>query len=450
MKWFFSFFKNLGFESEGLKKYFANTSWLLFDRVLRLIFAFITTILIVRYLGPEQFGILSYAISIVSLISILAYAGLENIITRELVKTPEKTNELLGTGFILRLCGSIMIILLLILFGVVSSETRLNFLMILIIGGSTLFQPFAVIDFFFQSKVQAKYSVIVQSSSFFALTVARILCIILDAPLIIFAILLSIETIATAIGFVIVYSTHGRNILKWKFNKTIAREFIRDAWPLVLSGLAVSTFAKIDQVLLKFLVNAESVGFYSAAVRIVEAWYFIPMAVTTSIFPALLNARKHNYKEYIVRLKKLYDLMSFISIFIALAVSLLSDFIIQVFYGNSFSNSSAVLAIYIWSGVATFLGVASNQFLIAENLTKLSLYRSVFGMIANILLNYLLIPKFGILGAAWATFISYFLSTFFLVMFKESRHQAFIMFRSMFLLDTFSFLVTRFFKIKNN
>jgi O-antigen/teichoic acid export membrane protein len=443
MKKIFTFLESLGFQPYGLRKYFANTSWLIFDRVLRLIFAFITTILIVRYLGPKQFGILSYAVSIVSLISILAYAGLENIITRELVKSPEKTNEFLGTGFILRFIGSILIIIILLIFGIAAKESTLSFMMILIIGASSIFQPFGVIDFFFQSKIQAKYSVIVQSTSFFALTVARILCIFLEAPLIIFAILLSIETIVAAIGFVIAYSSQGQNIFQWKFNKAIAREFVRDAWPLVLSGLAVSTFAKIDQVLLKFLVNAEGVGFYSAAVRIVEAWYFIPMAVTTSIFPALLNARQHNYNEYLSRLNKLYELMSFISIFIAIVVSLLSGFIIQVFYGAVFASSATVLAIYIWSGVATFLGVASNQFLIAENFTKLSLYRSVFGMITNICLNYLLIPKFGINGAAWATFISYFLSTFFIGMFKETRQQALMMLRSVFLVSTFSFLIKR-------
>ena len=225
----------------------------------------------------------------------------------------------------------------------------------------------------------------------------------------------------------------------WKFNKEIAREFLRDAWPLILSGLAISTFAKIDQVLLKFLINEEGVGFYAAAVRIVEAWYFIPMAITTSIFPAILNARQNNHSEYLNRLEKLYDLMSAISIFIAVFISLLSGFIIHVFYGSTFSSSATVLAIYIWSGVATFLGVASNQFLIAENLTKLSLYRSVFGMITNILLNFVLIPLYGINGAAIATLISYFLSTFFIAIFKESRAQSIMMFRSLFLVNIFSF-----------
>ena len=439
MKKIFIFLESMGFQPEGLKKYFSNTSWLIVDRVLRLMLAFLTTILIVRYLGPQQFGLLSYAISIVSLVSILAYAGLENILTRELVKKPERINELLGTGFVLRLIGSILIIIILLFVGVITKESKLSFMMILIIGTSNIFQPFGVIDFFFQSRVQAKYSVIVQSTSFFALTVARILCIFLEAPLIIFAILLSIETLVAAIGYVIAYSVQGKSILVWKFNKEIAREFLRDAWPLILSGLAISTFAKIDQVLLKFLINEEGVGFYAAAVRIVEAWYFIPMAITTSIFPAILNARQNNHSEYLNRLEKLYDLMSAISIFIAVFISLLSGFIIHVFYGSTFSSSATVLAIYIWSGVATFLGVASNQFLIAENLTKLSLYRSVFGMITNILLNFVLIPLYGINGAAIATLISYFLSTFFIAIFKESRAQSIMMFRSLFLVNIFSF-----------
>lgn len=435
-----SFLESIGFKPEGFKRYFANTSWLLVDRIFRLILAFITTVLIVRYLGPEKFGILSYAISMVSLVSVLAYAGLENILTRELVKKPDEMNELLGTGFILRLIGSILIIAILIIIGIVVNESQLTFTMILIIGAANIFQPFGVIDFFFQSKVQAKYSVIVQSGSFFVLSVARIIAIILEAPLIVFAILLSIETFVAAIGYVIAYSREGKTLFKWKFRKNIAYQFLRDAWPLVLSGLAVSTFAKIDQVLLKFLIDEEGVGYYSAAVRIVEAWYFIPMAITISIFPAILNARESNKAEYIGRLNKLYNLMSLVSIIIAIILSVFSGFIIHLFFGEAYSSSAAVLAIYIWSGIATFLGVASNQFLIAENLTKLSLYRSVFGMITNVLLNFWLIPIYGINGAAWATLISYFLSVFFIGIFKESREQAWLMLRSIFLFTIFSFI----------
>lgn len=449
MKFFLNFFSSMGFEPQGIKKYFANTSWLLIERIVRLLLAFLTTVLIVRYLGPEKFGLYSYSVSIVSLISILAYAGLENILTRELVKHPEKTNELLGTGFFLRIAGAVLIILILLAIGIIAKEPKLNFLMILIIGTANIFQPFGVIDFYYQSRVQIKYSVIVQSTSFFILTVARILSIILQAQVIVFAILLAVEALACAIGYVIIYSSQGNKIFNWQFNRYIAKEFLRDSWPLILSGLAVSTFAKIDQVLLKFLVNEEGVGFYSAAVRIVEAWYFIPMAVTTSMFPAILNAKKTNEKEYLKRLEKLYDLMAVLSIFIALFISLLSGVIIQLFYGERFIYSSSVLAIYIWSGVATFLGVASNQFLIAENLTKLSLYRSVFGMVTNILLNFLLIPPLGIKGAAFATLFSYFMSTFFIGFFKESKVQTKMMFRSVLLVNPITFLLRSSIKRKN-
>ncbi|NWF88260.1 MAG: flippase [Ignavibacteriaceae bacterium] len=440
MNFLFKLISSMGFEPEGIKKYFANTSWLIVERVMRLMLAFLTTILIVRYLGPEKFGLYSYSISIVSLIAVLAYAGLENILTRELVKYPEKTLELLGTGFVLRFMGAVLIIVVLLIIGIAAKEPQLNFLMILIIGTANIFQPFGVIDFYFQSKVQVKYSVIVQSSSFFLLTIARIAAIILQAHVIVFAILIAVEALVCAIGYVIVYSSEGNKILKWKYNHLIAKQFLNDSWPLILSGLAVSTFAKIDQVLLKFLVNEEGVGFYSAAVRIVEAWYFIPMAITTSIFPAILNAKQTNEAEYQRRLKKLYDLMAAISIGIALIITLLSGFIIHLFYGEKFVSSTPVLTIYIWSGIATFLGVASNQFLIAENLTKLSLYRSVFGMIANILLNFLLIPIYGINGAALATLISYFISTFFIGLFKETKEQAFLMIRSVFLISTIKFV----------
>ena len=133
---------------------------------------------------------------------------------------------------------------------------------------------------------------------------------------------------------------------------------------------------KIDQVMIKEMMNAEAVGQYAAAVRLSEVWYFIPMVITASLFPAIINAKKKNENLYYLRLQRLYDFMAFMAIAIALPMTFLSDWIVELLYGAQYNQAGSVLVIHIWAGVFVFLGVASAKWFLVENLQMLSLQRA--------------------------------------------------------------------------
>ena len=197
---------------------------------------------------------------------------------------------------------------------------------------------------------------------------------------------------------------------------------IRDAWPLIFSGVMISVYMKIDQVMLKEMLNTKAVGVYAAAVKLCEAWYFVPTVFTASLFPAIISAKQKNEELYKNRLQKLYDLMVWSSLGVAVPTAFLADWVIIILYGVEFNGAANVLRIYIWAGVFTFLGVASFKWLIAENLQHISFYLYAIGSIVNIVCNWFLIPIHGISGAAFATFISYGIGSYggFLI-FRKSR-----------------------------
>ncbi|OFX62763.1 MAG: O-unit flippase, partial [Bacteroidetes bacterium GWB2_41_8] len=396
---------NIG--SESFKKYFTNTSWLFFEKIIRLVVTFIVGILIIRYLAPNEFGLLSYAMSFVGIFAAVSSLGIDSILTRELVKSPDQRDLLLGTAFTFKLLGAAISIILLLTVLPFMANNALTNIMILIIASATFFQSFNVIDFYFQSRVTAKYSVYAQSSAFLLGSIIKILLIVFNAPLIYFAIVILIEAILLASGFIIVYKKRGLSLFEWKSNKIIGFNILRDSWPLILSGIIITIYIKIGQVLIKELMNETEVGYYGAAARLCEAWYFVPMAITASLFPAIINAKQISEKLYLSRLQKLYDLMAWMAILIALPVTFFSKEITFILLGAKYLPSAPVLTIYIWAGVATFLGVASSQYLITENLTKLSFYRTLIGLIVNVILNLILIPEIGIIGSAVATLVSY-------------------------------------------
>jgi len=425
----------INFKSETFKKYFKNTSWLFAEKILRILISFLVTVLVIRYLGPEQFGLLSYAISFFGLFSAISVLGLESISIRELVKYPGKRDNILGSVFLLRLVGGIVTVILIALTLFISNESTDISILILIISTSAIFQSFSVVDYYFRAEVKAKYSVYVMMASVLFTSSLKILIIILEAPLIYFAIAFSVEFLITAAGFLTVYKNNSLKIINWKFQKELALSLLKDSWPLILSGLVVSVYMKIDQVMIKNMLNSEEVGYYAAAVRLSEAWYFIPIALTNSLFPAIINAKEIGKNFYFNRIQKLYDILAWIAISIAVPVSIFSSDIINILYGSEFKSAAPVLTIYIWAGVAVFLGVASGQYLITENFTKLSFFRAFIGMVINVILNLVLIPKYGIVGAAVATLISYSVAVFSIILFPKTKKQFFMMIKSILLIS---------------
>ena len=397
------------FNNPGFRKYFANTSWLLGERILRMAISLFVGIYVARYLGPERFGLLSYALSFVWLFSSLASFGLDDILVRELIKYPEQRNNLLGTVFWLKICGTLVMgttIALVLKFKVEDQQT---YWMIALISFGFLFQATNVVDFYFQSQVQSKFAVRAQVIQLILTSLFKIYLVWAKAELVWFAFALLLDQAVVAVLFLLVYRWKIEWFPFFSFRWIQAKKLMRDAWPLIFAGMVVSVYMKIDQVMLKEMLDTKAVGVYAAAVKLCEAWYFVPTVITASLFPAIIEARKKSETLYDERVQKLYDLMVWTSVAVAIPTSLLADWVILILYGANFQEATDILRIYIWAGVFVSLGVASSKWLVVENLQSYSLYRTVFGVVLNISCNLLLIPIYGIKGAVFATLISYFI-----------------------------------------
>jgi len=406
--------------------------------------SFVVTIFVVRYLGPKDFGLYSYALSFFWLFASLSTFGLEAITTREIVKHPDTKDEINGTIFFLRLAGSLAAIILIAATLFLTGEETYTAILILILSGSFLFQSFSAIEYYFRGIVKAKYNAYALSASVILSSALKVMFILLKAPLIYFVYAVVFEYAVLAFGLIAVYHHNKLSIFNWKYSKTLASSLLKDSWPLALSGIVVMIYVRIDQIMIKHMMSEEAVGYYSAAVRLCEAWYFIPVTLCNSIFPAIVNAKNVNTEFYNNRMQKLYDLLTWLAIGIAIPVTIFSNQIIQLLFGNEFSSASPILTIYIWAGVAVFLGVASSQYLINENLTKLSFSRNLVGMILNVGLNLILIPKYGIIGSAVATLISYSIIILTLSFHKKFTIQFRMIMKAFFLITLFQYLMNVF------
>ena len=433
-------FKSLQ-KNQGFIKYSKNISWLFFERILRITVGLFVSVWVAKYLGPKQFGFFSYTLSFVALFGFMVTISHTSIVVRELVKNPNHNDEIVSTAFWLKIMGAMLGVLITLAISInFTSNDRFVNILILIIASSNIFHSFNVVDDYFQSKVMNKFVVITNVISLFLSSVIKIILILNDAPLIAFVWVVFFDNFILASGFIYFYIKLNSKfkIKNLKFKSKTAILLLKDSWPLMISSAAIMIHIKVDQVIIKEILGLEAVGQYAAAARVSEAWYFIPSVLTASFFPAIINAKKNNEDLYNSRLQKLYDIMVWIAIAIAIPMIFLSDWLIEILYGYQYSEAGNVLMIHIWAGVFVSLGLASNGWLICENLQKFLLVNTFIATITNIGLNYILIPKFGIVGAAWATIISYFLVGYLcLLIWKKTRINFINLTKSLFFITLF-------------
>ena len=335
----------------GFKKYFANTSWVLGERILHLAVSLFISIYVARYLGPERYGLLSYALSFVWLFSALAHLGLDDILVQELVQHREKRKDLLGTVFWLKICGTAIMGISITTVLQFMAEDKQTYWIIIIIAFGFLFQSTNVIELYFRAQVQSKFAVRVQVVQLFITSLFKIYLVWSKADLVWFAVALMLDQAVAALLFLIMYRWKIEWFPFFYFRWKQAKILLRKAWPLIFAGLVVSLYMKIDQVMLKEMLNAKAVGVYAATAKICEAWYFLPTALMASLFPAIIEARKKSETVYDKRVQKLYDLMVWGSVAVALPTTLLADWVILILYGEDFQEAADVLRIYIFGQV---------------------------------------------------------------------------------------------------
>jgi O-antigen/teichoic acid export membrane protein len=413
---------------QGFRRYFANTSWMFAEQVLRLIAGLLVGIWVARYLGPEQFGVFSYVMAFTAIFGSIAKLGLDGIMVRDLVRDPSQRDIYLGTAFWLKLGGALVSLAAIAMAVQLASNDRITNLYIFIISSGIIFQSFEVVDFYFQSQVLSKFVSICKMAQLLLSSMLKIYFVLTGSDLIWFVVVSFIDQVLLAGALLIAYRYQRLGSFYRYFDLVTAKQLLKDSWPLVFSALVVMIYMRIDQIMIKELLGEREVGLYSAAVRLSEVWYFVPIIITNSLFPAIVNAKEFSEELYYARLQRLYTGLVWMAIAVALATTFLSDWLVTLLYGEAYKEAGQVLLVHIWTGVFVFFGCAWSKWMLNENKTKTSSLFQINAMFWNVILNMLLIPKYGIYGSALSTLIAASIGHTLLPLFIKSQRIALKMF----------------------
>ncbi len=391
-------------QNDTVKKYAFNTSWLFGEQMVRMLVGLFVGVWVARYLGPEKFGLLSYAQSLVGLFGAVATLGLNSIVIRDIVKNKAEDNDiLLGTAFILKLVGACVTLLFLWVAVTATNTDTYTQLIVFIIASATIFQSLNVIDFFFQAKVRSKFVVYINFVVLGLSTVLKVLFILIKSPLEYFALIFLVESFVLAAGLVYFYREQKRQISNWSFDRVVALQLLKDSWPLILSSISVSIGMRVDQVMIKDMMDEKSVGYYAVGVKLAEVFNFIPVVVSQSIYPKIVEM---DFKTERDKLIALIRYIFFPLALIAIFVNMISYHVVYLLYGTEFLPSAYVLDILIWTVPFVYLNLVTIAILQTQNFNRVVLVRQMLLALINFAVNLYLIPNYGIIGASVATVLA--------------------------------------------
>lgn len=435
--------------SEGSRKVLHSVSWLFVERMLRLGFTLLTGIYIARYLGETLFGQLNYATGFVGLFFALGQAGIDDILVRDLVKHPEKRNELLGTGAFIKLCGAILLLLLATAGSLLKGMDHLTVILVVITASAELLRPFSVIDGWFMSQVRAGRSVKVQMLQVLISSIAKFAIvgaiafdrITPEQALVPLAWMYVLENVVVSIGYLVAFAREGGHWREWRSTRPMAAHLLSESWPMLIYGMALYVQARIDQVMIKDLLTRSrgeeaafaEVGQYSVALRMAEALGFVPTILQKSLNPAITKAKAHSHAQYTDRLLNLYRLQFLLFLAMAVPLYFMAQPLIVLFFGEEYAPAGYLLSLFAIRLFFTNMGTAKGSFIVNESLFKYSLITAVVGACTNIGVNWLLIPEHASIGAIWATIISFLVHIFLLDLFvPRMRENLWLMVKGIF------------------
>lgn len=412
-----------------MRKIIANIAWMFFDKIFRIAIGMLVSLWIARYLGPAEFGILNYATLFPTILASFAGFGLTNTLMVEFVSNNDKPLEqqrLVRTGLFIKLmAGLFMYGLSCCLNYILNKDNPELFLLINVTGLILVFQSSDIIDTYFQSQTKAKLSVIVKLISFGLASIVRIYALLTKQG-IMFLALINVAEMLIIYGLMVgIYQNRIAKIvinIRQAIDYKLIEQLLRISWPIMITEFFIFVYMKVDQFMIESLSTDKELGLYGAALRLSETWYFIAIAVNTSFYPRIAELWSVNKEKFYVQYQELINVLTYISIALAICVSIFSNQLIDLLYGADYQHAGIILSVHIWAGVFVFTGVGTNNLMIIKHLQKFVLIKTIICACINVYLNYLLIPDFGALGASVATLISYALQAYVLnLFFKPAR-----------------------------
>lgn len=391
---------------DSKKRVINNMGWLLGGKIVNMILSFFVSLATARYLGPDNFGSINYVAAYVSFFSSITSLGLSVIVIKEVSMGNEDDNEVIWTGILMRFLTAVLSTVSVIALVFVTDAGDPLIVKIAILESiGILASAFDTFMYWFQGKLLGKYTSIAGVIAYLGMSLYRIYLLAGGADILWFAFATSVDTLLLSAVLMVFYIR--QNGFRPKTSLALGKRLMRQSYHYMISGLIAILYSKIDQIMLKHMLDSYSVGLYSVALAIAGLWGMIPSAFIQSVSPILYKDAEENRQMFYKRLKQSYAGIWLLNICWSVLISVFSYWVIYLLYGEEYLGAQGALIIVVWYTGISSIGSLTQVYLATEDKNKYVNYFALAGLVTDVILNFLLIPKFGIMGAATATLATY-------------------------------------------
>ena len=384
---------------------FTNVSWILVCKIAQALLGLVVSMLTARFLGPANFGTINYAASLVSFCSPIALLGLNEILVQEFVQKPENAGQTLGSAVAMSIGSAILSIIGISSFAYITEAgTTETFIVCFLYSSILVFQAIELTQYWFQAKLMSKYTSIISLIAYVVVAVYRIFLLVTQKSVFWFAVANSLDACLIAIALIVLFKRKlGQTLsFSWKVCKQL---FSRGKYYIV-ANLMVVIFAQTDKIMLKMMIGEEATGLYAVAVNCVNMTAFVFSAIITSAKPVIIESKLSSYDKFELNVTRLYSVIIYASLAQSLVLTVLAKPIVGILYGADYLAATSALQIVSWYTSFSYIGGIRNVWMLVEEKQKYILPINVLGASANVIMNYFMIPMFGINGAAIASLIT--------------------------------------------
>lgn len=390
----------------GMNKVIKNASWLIACKIVQLVLSLLLTMLTARYLGPSQYGILNYAISVTSFFLPVALLGMNSVLVQEYIMHPEDTNAIIGTSLGLSAISSLVCIGGVLVFtSIANAGEKETQIVCIIYSIMMLAEGIELVEYWFQSQLLAKYISIVSLGAYFTVSIYRILLLIKGAGVKFFAFSYSLDYLIIAITLYVIYiKKYQKGKLTFSWN--IAKRIVNKSKFYIISSLMVTLFAQQDKIMIKMMLDDKNTGYYSAAVSCATMSGFLFVSIIDSMRPVIFDSISEGEEKFERNIIRLYSVVCLLCILQGVICTVFAKLIILILFGREYIPTVGVLRIIIWYSAFSYIGGIRDIWLLAKNKQKYLIGINFAGALVNGVLNVILIHIWGINGAAVASLIT--------------------------------------------
>ena len=386
-----------------------NAGWLIAGKVIQMVLSLIVGAWTARYLGPGDYGAINYGNSFVSFFMAFCTLGINSVIIKEFSDKPEETGKILGSAIGMRIISSFLSAILII--GIVAGIDRdepITIAVVALCSISLLFHVLDTFNYWFQYQYKSRVTAIATLVAYIVITIYRIVLLALGKGILWFAVATSVDYVALGVVLYIAYKKHNGPPLE--FSWITGKKLLRKSYHYILSGMMVAIYVQTDKLMLKHMMDEASVGYYTAGSTISTVWVFVLAAIVDAMYPTIIRAAKENKEVFLKKNRQLYAIVFYLSAAVSLGFLIFGDWAVKLMYGDAYAASAGVMKISVWCAGFSYLAVARGAWTVCEEKQKYLKYINVAIALLNVGLNAVLIPLWGVEGAAAASLITQFFS----------------------------------------